>query len=130
VPYAASMNMNIQFINDYLRAVSGKSKPADLVNRFVSDPALQKHIADVEAAFPEYQLEAQDILADDDKVVVRATFRGIHRGVFAGIEPTGKTVSAGLIIIYQIDNAKIVEHWMQFDLSGLLQQLQTVAASA
>ena len=68
------------------------------------------------------------MLAEGDKVVVRSNFRGIHRGPFAGIEPTGKSVSVGLIIIYAIANGRIVDHWMQFDLFGLLQQLQNSSA--
>ena len=35
-----------------------------------------------------------------------------------------RTVSAGLIVIYRIQNRKIVSHWMQFDMFALLQQLQ------
>ena len=68
------------------------------------------------------------VLAEGEKVVVRGKFHGIHRGPFAGIEPTGKSVSAGLIVIYRIANGRIVDHWMQFDLFALLQQLQDSSA--
>jgi predicted ester cyclase len=118
------MSTNTQFITEYLGALSGKPKPPEVVQNYVSDLALAEHIETVEAAFPEYELTAEDMLADGDKVVVRGTFRGVHRGSFAGIAATGKTVSAGLIIIYQVQNNRIHKHWLQFDLFSLLQQLQ------
>jgi predicted ester cyclase len=90
----------------------------------VADEVLAKHIADSEAAFPNYELIAEEMAAEGDLVVVRGEFRGVHLGPFAGIEPTGKAVSAGLIIIYKVQNGKIVNHWMQFDTFSLLQQLQ------
>lgn len=117
-------------ITDYLRTLSGHPKTPELVQRYVADERLAKHIADVEAAFPSYEIISEDMLAEGDKVVVRGTFKGVHRGPFAGIEPTGKSVSAGLLIIYAIANGRIVDHWMQFDLFSLLQQLKDTATAA
>ena len=115
-------------ITEYLRTLSGQPKPPELIRRYVADERLAKHIAEIEAAFPSYEIIIEDLLADGDKVVVRGEFRGIHRGSFAGIEPTGKSVSAGLIIIYAVASERIVDHWMQFDLFTLLQQLQSPLA--
>jgi predicted ester cyclase len=42
-----------------------------------------------EAAFPNYEIVAEDMLAEGDKVVLRGKFHGLHRGPFAGIEATG-----------------------------------------
>ena len=112
-------------ITDYLRTLSGQPKPPELVGRYVADEHLAKHVAEIEAAFPSYEILVEDLLAEGAKVVVRGEFRGIHRGTFAGIEPTGKSVRADLIIIYAIANGLIVDHWMVFDLFALLQQLQS-----
>jgi len=121
---------NKNLINDYLRTLSGRAKTQELVRRFVADEALAKHIADVEAAFPNYEIITKDMLAEGDKVVVRGDFRGTHRGQFAGIEPTGKNVSTGLIIIYAVRGGKIVDHWMQFDMLTLFEQLRSSSAAA
>jgi len=117
-------------VTDYLRMLSGQPKTPELVGRYVADAGLAKHIAECEEAFPNYEFVAEDLLAEGDKVVVRGNFRGVHRGPFAGVQPTGKSVSAGLIIIYEIANGRIVDHWMQFDLFALLQQLQGSPAVA
>ena len=124
------MSQNKSLVNDYLRALSGHPKTPELISRYVADVKLAEHIAEVERAFPRYEIVSEDILADRDLVVVRGTFRGLHQGRFAGVEPTGKAVSAGLIIIYRIENGRITEHWMQFDLFTLLQQLRSDSATA
>src|SRR3954452_20836645 len=111
-------------VTEYLRALSGEPKTSALIRQYVSDEGLARHISDVEAAFPCYEILTRDMLVEGNKVVVRGEFRGIHRGPFAGIEPTGRAVSAGLIIIYVVANGRIVDHWMQFDLFTLMQQLQ------
>jgi predicted ester cyclase len=123
------MNETTALITEYLRALSGRSKPSDLVQKYVADPALAQHIAEVEAAFPNYEIVVQDTVAERDLVVVRGTFHGTHRGPFAGIDPTGNVVSAGLIIIYRIENGRIAQHWMQFDRLALIQQLQGTATA-
>ena len=94
------------------------------------DERLIKHITEVEAAFPLYEIAIEGLLAEGNQVAVRGTFRGIHRGPFAGIDPTGKSVSAGLIVIYTLADGRIVDHSMQFDLLGLLQQLQGTSVGA
>ncbi len=125
-----SASTNKQLIASYLSALSGKAKTPELVVQFVSDPDLVKHIQDVEAAFPAYELIPEETIAEGDLVVVRAVFRGVHRGIFAGISPTGRAVSAGLMIVYRIADGRIAQHWMQFDMFGLMTQLKGVAAAA
>jgi predicted ester cyclase len=116
-------------ITEYLRTLSGRPKTPEMVQLYVADERLAKHIAQTEAAFPAYEIIIQDVLADGAKVAVRGEFRGVHRGEFAGIEATGKSVSADLIIIYAVARGRIVDHWMQFDLLTLLDQLKSASAA-
>jgi predicted ester cyclase len=118
-----------QFIGRYLQALSGQRKTPDLVRQFVSDPHLAAHIEGVEAAFPEYELIAHDLIAERDLVAMRGTFQGLHRGPFAGIPATGAAVSAPLLIVYRIRDDRIVEHWLQFDGAALVAQLQEATAA-
>ena len=122
---------NKQLVGRYLQALSGQAKPQALVSKFVSDAGLAEHIHQVEAAFPFYELIADGIVAEGDTVAFRGTFHGVHGGAFAGVEATGRSVSAGLMIFYRIENGRIAEHWMQFDAASLIAQLTApVAASA
>jgi predicted ester cyclase len=123
---------NKAFVGRYLEAISGKEKTPELVNRFVadSDKELKEHIAFFEAAFPRYELIADEILAEDNKVMLRARFLGTHKRDFNGVAPTNKKVEIQLALIYEIDRGKIVRHWMLADQLGLMQQLGAIPKAA
>lgn len=75
------------------------------------------------AAFPDMDLAIQDMIAADDKVVVRFMESGTHRGAWGGIPPTGKQHLSPGIIIYRLGEGKIVEEWISFDFMPVLRQL-------
>lgn len=98
------------------------------IERYVADTELEQHIRFFEQPLPGYQLEAHDVLADGDRVAVRATVRGIHRGELMGVAATGREVVFPLFIIYRLAGGRIVEHWMLADQPGLMQQITTESA--
>ena len=116
---------NKEFVRRYLDAISGKEKPATLADQYIADTdqTLKQHIAYTEAAFPRYEMIAEDMLADKDEVVVRFTMRATHKGEYMGIPATGKQVVVPGIIIYRIADGKIAEHWIQVDAVSMMQQL-------
>ena len=75
------------------------------------------------AAFPDFHLTAEDVLAEGDKVVLRWTFTGTHEGELMGIPPTGKQVTYTGIVINRFADGKIVEDWEIADFLGMMQQL-------
>jgi len=77
-------------------------------------------------AFPDFQFTVEDTIAEGDKVVCRMSIQGTHRGEFMGIPPTGKRINLGAIDILRIANGRIVEHWGQSDMLGLMQKLGAV----
>ena len=82
------------------------------------------------AAFPDVHFTVEDLIAEGDRVVSRATFRGTHQGEFMGIPPTGKNVSFTGIAIDRIEDDKFVEGWANADNLGLLQQLGAIPQMA
>jgi len=82
------------------------------------------------SAFPDLKVKIDDTIADGDKVVVRCTWSGTHKGEFMGIPPTGKSVSFGVIDIVRFAGGKIVEHWGQMDAMRMMQQLGAVSRPA
>jgi steroid delta-isomerase-like uncharacterized protein len=80
------------------------------------------------SAFTDFKATIEDMLAEDDKVVVRMTWSGTHKGEFMGVPATGKRVSIGVIDIIRITNGKVVEHWGQMDAMGLMQQIGAIPA--
>ncbi|MHC1755206.1 MAG: ester cyclase [Methanosarcina sp.] len=50
------------------------------------------------------EITVEDIIAEDDKVVTRETWRGIHG-------PSGKTAAGSIIHIFRIREGKITDEW-------------------
>lgn len=120
---SASVADTRKFFGEYVDALSGHPKTAELLDRFVSDPALKEHIIATEAVFPSYEFLPEQIVIEGDTIAVRATFRGVHQGTMAGIEPTGKQVSAPLMIFYRVGEGRIAEHWMEMNTADVIRQL-------
>ncbi len=78
------------------------------------------------SAFPDVKLTIQDIFDRDDRVVVRWTAKGTHRGELRGIAPTGKEITTTGVDILRIQSGKIAETWVQWDALGLMQQIGAV----
>lgn len=79
-------------------------------------------------AFPDWRETVDDVIAEGDRVVIRVTGSGTHRGAFQGIPPTGKQVTATGVGIGRIENGRIAETWAAYDALGLMQQLGGVPA--
>jgi predicted ester cyclase len=113
-------------IAEYINAISGKPKSEEVLEKYITDPELKDHIRFFENAFPEYELIADELLQDGNKVVIRGTVRGVHNGELMGIPATGKEVSVSLMLIYEMENDKIKNHWMVADNFALMQQLGVI----
>lgn len=80
-------------------------------------------------AFPDSRLKIEEILDDVNKVILRWSAVGTHKGELMGIAPTDKQVSVAGITIYRIAKGRIVEDWSNWDTLGLLRQLGAVCSS-
>jgi predicted ester cyclase len=74
-------------------------------------------------AFPDIYLKLDDVVAEGDKVAVRFTVTGTHKGKFMGIPATNKKLTMWSIQIDRIVRGKFVEGWERTDILGLMQQL-------
>ncbi|GAC1656140.1 MAG: hypothetical protein NVS4B12_28720 [Ktedonobacteraceae bacterium] len=78
----------------------------------VPGPAgVKDYFAQVRHGFPDIHVIIDDLIATDDKVVVRTTWHGTHQGRYEGIEPTGRQVTRTMIQIFRIVDGKIQEEW-------------------
>jgi len=78
-------------------------------------------------AFPDLHFTIDDLVAEGDKVAVRWTSTGTHKGEFMGRPPTNKKVTIWGIHIDRIAGGKVVEEWSRWDTLGLMQQLGLVS---
>jgi steroid delta-isomerase-like uncharacterized protein len=80
-------------------------------------------------AFPDYQVTIHEVIVEGDKVVTRKTFSGTHRAEWMGVPASGRKISFGGIDIVRIAGGKVVEHWGEFDMLTLLQQIGALPAA-
>ena len=85
--------------------------------------AAKEWYAIIGAAFPDMQLTVEDMIAEEDKVVVRSAFSGTHQGELFGIPATGKRVTQTLVTIFRLAKGEIVEGWFATNDLDLIQQL-------
>ena len=74
-------------------------------------------------AFPDGSIEAHDVVADDDFVVIRATGRGTNLGEWSGYTPSGKTMEVAIVSMKRIEDGKFVEQWGGPDRLEMARQL-------
>ena len=118
-----------EFVRRYFEQLREDKDPSRL-REYVAEQPLLEHIAFYESVLPGYWLELLDTVVEGDKVACRMVLHGTHKGELMGIPPSGKTVAVDGIIIYQLANGKIVDHWMQTDSVGMLQQIGALPTPA
>ena len=88
-----------------------------------------QHIADEMDLSPFYgkfvawNLSRTQILASGDHVIVRARVTGTHKGNFAGIAPTNKSVSWRSCNVVEVRNGKAIRSRIYSDNATLFEQL-------
>jgi predicted ester cyclase len=121
---------NKKFITRYFNALSGGvTKTKELLEKYITDKELIEHINFFEKVFPGYEVIADEMTAEGNKVVVKARFKGVHEGELNGILPTHRTIEFPFAISYEIANEKIVHHWMIVDRMAMMEQLGVMPAA-
>jgi predicted ester cyclase len=76
------------------------------------------------ATFSEIHFDIDDSLANDDTTCVRWVFTAKHSGEGLGIDPTGVKISVTGITVLRVGGGKLLEGWQNWDMLGLMEQLQ------
>ena len=87
---------------------------------------VKQFYTELRQAFPDIHFTIDSQIAEADKVVTQWTARGTHKGIFRGIQPTGRKFSLSSIDIDRLVDGKVVECWPSMDELGLLRQLGVV----
>lgn len=68
--------------------------------------------------------EVRNLIVDHNKAVLEAEIVGKHIGEFAGIAATNKDVRIPLCVIYDLDNGKITQGRIYFEMPALIAQIR------
>ena len=121
---------NKEFIIRYFNALSGISKTRELLAQYITDEELIGHIVFFETVFPRYEVFADEMTSEGNRVVVRARLKGCHEGEFNGILATHRMVEFPFVVSYEIENDKIIHHWLLADSMALMEQLGVISVPA
>lgn len=85
-------------------------------------------VAQFRAAFPDFSMTVEDVVAEGDKVVMRCRARGTHLGAFGAFPPSGRPVDFTITGTCRVHNGQVAELWVNGDLLALMQQLGATLA--
>ncbi len=93
----------------------------DPLNLVEGRDALVEKLSD--GTFDDLMIIIEDVIASGDRVVLRHTWQGVHRGLFFGVKPTEKRVVLEVIQVLTIVGGKVREDSTYFDVYSLFEQL-------
>jgi steroid delta-isomerase-like uncharacterized protein len=78
----------------------------------------------MQSSFSGIRVTVEDAIAHGDKVCVRWSCAMTHTGAGFGMPATGKHLKVTGISIVQVEGGRLVEGWQNWDMMGLMQQIQ------
>ncbi len=82
------------------------------------------------ASFSQIKVVVEDTIAEGDIACIRWSCTAKHTGAGLGIPASGKTVRMTGITILRASAGKIVEAWQNWDMLGMLEQIQDAGKKA
>jgi steroid delta-isomerase-like uncharacterized protein len=76
------------------------------------------------ATLPDLRVKVDDCFGEGDLICVRWSATGKHTGEGLGIPPAGAAISVTGISVMRVKNGKLIEGWQNWDMLGMLQQIQ------
>jgi steroid delta-isomerase-like uncharacterized protein len=97
----------------------------------VRGPAqLKPFVRNLRGSLPDLQISIQDIMAEEDKVMVRVLLEGTHSGSGLGVPASGRKIRVAGIVVIRISKGQFVEGWNSWDQLGLLRQIGALPTPA
>lgn len=111
-----------QVVRDFLNAVNDRDYSAlsEILSESMTwiDPTLPERevhgsdgfetmLREIVVGFPDFHIEIQHVLADEDVVMAELLYTGTHEGEFFGLPSTGRAVEFQGVETYRINSGKI-----------------------
>lgn len=90
-------------------------------------PGTITEVANFRTAVPDLQVHNEDVIISGDKIVLRWTATGTQQGKMFGHAPTGAPLSYSGMDILRVQDGKIAERWIEYDLVTLRRQVEAAA---
>jgi steroid delta-isomerase-like uncharacterized protein len=90
--------------------------------------AVKQQVQTFRTAFPDLRMTIDDIGMAGERVFMRWTARGTHKGLFMGISPTNNRGEVHGMSIDKLANGKLIEHHESYDTLMMFQLMGVVPA--
>lgn len=85
--------------------------------------AFRDYMRLIQAAFPDFHNQVEEMVAEGDRVAARLTYRGTHKGPIFGVQPTGKAIEYEGLALFRIRDGLIAEGYVLGNVIRLLGEL-------
>lgn len=85
--------------------------------------AVKRILSKLYRAVPDIEYRIDDVVAAGDKLALRWSGRGTHRGEYMGIAATGRVLTYDGITVYERRGERLQGIWVSANLLGLMRQL-------
>lgn len=99
--------------------LAGSGSPEELI----SDESFRQRVAGFKNAFPDLAVTTHVLLAEGELVASHFSGSGTHSGFFHGVPPTGKRWEARATAVFRVEDGRIADAWVNWDLLALMEQL-------
>lgn len=111
-----------EVVRSYLATFAGGD--ISRLNEFVSAQRLIRGATHMREAFPDLSLSITTFVATGEHVAIHVVGRGTHQGEYLGAPPTGRRFEAGCVAMYRVEEGRIADFWVSWDLLGIAVDLQ------
>jgi predicted ester cyclase len=112
-------------IINMVNSLSGARKDRASLARFIADESLIHHFLFFDSLFPASTLLIDELTAEGSRIVLRMRMRGRHEGTGLALSPTFQDVEFPMVFGFEVEQQKIVHHWLIADQVKLLDQLRS-----
>jgi steroid delta-isomerase-like uncharacterized protein len=114
---------NLSVLDECLAPDYAVSGPLD---SFRGVKGMKDMITKYRTAFPDCRLDIDEMFSAGDRVVVRFTYTGTHKGNLEGLAPTGRSARGHGITVIRFRDGRAASEDGQWDALGMMQQLGVV----
>jgi steroid delta-isomerase-like uncharacterized protein len=116
---------------DELFAADGIAYGLGEAGRDVRGPeAFKQFVQHMRTAFPDLHVTVHDTIVEGDKIAARFSVVMTHMGDVLGLPATGRQVQVNGISFSRVANGQLVEGWNNWDIYGMMQQLNAAPVEA
>ena len=83
----------------------------------------KQYVNRIRSAFPDFHNDTEELIAEGNRVAVRLTYTGTHRGELFGFPGSGKKISYQGLAIFEFKEGKIARGYVLGDTETLKRQL-------